>query len=305
MAASRTSSPVTTFTHPVVGVDGREGGQDAIALAGLLAAPAAELELAHVWLMLEGLGAAALGARPGEDAERLLREAEQHAGVAGRRRPRYDSSVAAGLHHLCEESHADLLVVGSCHRQGAGRVLLGDDARAAVHTAPCAVAVAPRGFAAADRAIRRVGVGWRGTDEDAEALAIARRLAAEHEAELHVLTVVGPAPGPVVAQPYAYAEVVMDLEGQRVREAQERQDRLEGVAGRVVVGRSDDELRRLSEGVDLLVLGSRGYGPVRRLLLGSTADALLGDAHCPVLVVPRAGRADAGTDAVHRAAATA
>jgi len=41
------------------------------------------------------------------------------------------------------------------------------------------------------------------------------------------------------------------------------------------------------KGVDLLVLGSRGYGPLRRVLLGSVSSALVKSAPCPVLVVPR------------------
>jgi hypothetical protein len=39
----------------------------------------------------------------------------------------------------------------------------------------------------------------------------------------------------------------------------------------------------------LLVLGSRGYGPVRRVLLGSVSGELVRGAACPVLVVPRPG----------------
>ena len=41
-----------------------------------------------------------------------------------------------------------------------------------------------------------------------------------------------------------------------------------------------------SHGVDLLVLGSRGRGPLRTLLLGSVCDAVVRGAACPVLVVP-------------------
>jgi nucleotide-binding universal stress UspA family protein len=40
-------------------------------------------------------------------------------------------------------------------------------------------------------------------------------------------------------------------------------------------------------GVDLLVLGSRGFGPVMRLLIGSVSSRVIREAPCPVLVVPR------------------
>ncbi len=41
------------------------------------------------------------------------------------------------------------------------------------------------------------------------------------------------------------------------------------------------------EGVDLLVLGSRGYGPMARVLLGSVSRQIVQDAPCPVLAVSR------------------
>jgi nucleotide-binding universal stress UspA family protein len=59
------------------------------------------------------------------------------------------------------------------------------------------------------------------------------------------------------------------------------------IGGRVVTGRTVDELADLSAHVDLLVVGSRGWGPVRRILVGSTAAHLMREAHCPVIVLPR------------------
>ena len=50
-------------------------------------------------------------------------------------------------------------------------------------------------------------------------------------------------------------------------------------------------------GVDLLVVGSRGWGPVRRVLLGSVSSRLLHVAPCPVLVVPRGPGVDEATAA--------
>jgi nucleotide-binding universal stress UspA family protein len=39
--------------------------------------------------------------------------------------------------------------------------------------------------------------------------------------------------------------------------------------------------------VDMLVCGSRGYGPVRRVLLGGVSSPLIRRAQLPVTVVPR------------------
>jgi nucleotide-binding universal stress UspA family protein len=57
-----------------------------------------------------------------------------------------------------------------------------------------------------------------------------------------------------------------------------------------LVEREGDPARELVEAsrqADLLVAGSRGYGPVRRLLLGSVSTLLVRQADCPLLVLPR------------------
>jgi nucleotide-binding universal stress UspA family protein len=64
--------------------------------------------------------------------------------------------------------------------------------------------------------------------------------------------------------------------------------------GMVVVGSPTGELVLASEGLDLLVLGSRRWGPVRRLGLGSTSERVIRHAACPVLVPPRDGASEHG-----------
>jgi nucleotide-binding universal stress UspA family protein len=45
-------------------------------------------------------------------------------------------------------------------------------------------------------------------------------------------------------------------------------------------------LERLSEHVDLVIAGSRGWGATHRVVLGSTTDHITHHAHCPVIIVP-------------------
>jgi nucleotide-binding universal stress UspA family protein len=58
-----------------------------------------------------------------------------------------------------------------------------------------------------------------------------------------------------------------------------------------------------SESLDLLFMGSRGYGPLRAVLLGGVTGAVVRDASCPVLITPRGGTGvEAGAHAVASAA---
>jgi nucleotide-binding universal stress UspA family protein len=55
----------------------------------------------------------------------------------------------------------------------------------------------------------------------------------------------------------------------------------------VLVGPAGAELAAVSRDADLLVCGSRGYGALRAVALGSVSRALVNEAACPVLVMPR------------------
>jgi len=57
---------------------------------------------------------------------------------------------------------------------------------------------------------------------------------------------------------------------------------------RIVDGNVVDVLAGLDE-VDVLICGSRGYGPARRVLLGGVSARLIKRATRPVVVVPRSG----------------
>ena len=63
----------------------------------------------------------------------------------------------------------------------------------------------------------------------------------------------------------------------------------EGVraSAKVLTGSPAEVLADEADSADLLVTGSRGYGPVRRVLLGGVSSKLVRSSPCPVLVVPR------------------
>src|SRR4029450_13189317 len=57
--------------------------------------------------------------------------------------------------------------------------------------------------------------------------------------------------------------------------------------GEVMVDDPADALLSISSNLDLLVMGSRGYGPGLAVLLGGVSRRVTMKARCPVLVVPR------------------
>jgi nucleotide-binding universal stress UspA family protein len=59
------------------------------------------------------------------------------------------------------------------------------------------------------------------------------------------------------------------------------------VTERIAVGPVSREIVRIAktEGFDTIVVGTRGLGGLKRMLLGSVAEDVINYAHCPVVVV--------------------
>jgi nucleotide-binding universal stress UspA family protein len=201
-------------------------------------------------------------------------------------------SAAQALGMLAEEDTARLLVVGSSHRGAVGRTLLGSTGESLLHGAPCAVAVAPRGYAQREQKVRRVAVAFDGSSESWAALETALGLTSRLHADLTVVTIADYA-----TYGYATGWSILTAAEFHDHEREEKQRVLDlalkrapsqvNAEGRMLTGEPGKLLAELSSDFDLMVTGSRGYGPLRRTLLGSTTRRLLAASVCPVLVLPR------------------
>jgi nucleotide-binding universal stress UspA family protein len=171
----------------------------------------------------------------------------ERAGVSGHTVAVPDGSPGRPLQMAAKWHDSDLIVVGSDHRGRVGRVLAGD-------------------------------------------VTLARDLAAAAGDRLRVIVVLEPAvPG---GAGLAYDREWHEHAETAQEQAQARLDDLLGelgeiASGEIGVGDPVHELSYAANELDLLVTGSRGYGPVRRVMLGSTSGKLVHQAPCPVLVLTR------------------
>ena len=299
VSASRRSSGARrpVIARIAAGVDGFSEGRDAAALGQLLA------EATGAELMLVAVHSTAPLPVPPElsykslrrQSQLALREVRDSLAPGARTLTATDHSVARALHRVVHRHHRDLLVVGASRQGPEGRVRIGKRTRQLLCHFECALAVAPRGLHTdPERGLRRIGVGYDGGPESEAALILAAAIAAGAGADLHVQAVVDDRV-PVFARSVLGGAVEVEWNEAIKAEMDEIRTRAVAAGERigaqldvgVARGRPADVLLDLSENVDLLVIGSREWGHTARLLLGSTGEALMHDAACAVLAVPR------------------
>jgi nucleotide-binding universal stress UspA family protein len=291
----------------IVGVDRSHGSRDAVALAsGLAGLTGSTLVLANVFPYDETPSRALnheFEAYLRDDAKSILEllRVAIDAAIPVETRVIPNPSAPHGLHALAEEEDAGLIVVGSTHTGRLGRVLPGSTAERLLHGSPCPVAVAPKGYA--DRPAREpqgVGCGFDGSQSSQAALAAARRLAEATGSQLRLIRAFEPlaydvAPGGVALGGGTSYNLV--LQERAAEELDMAAAGIEGAEGNFEVGDPVRLLADCSEFLDLLFVGSRGYGPLHSVIVGGVAGRLVREAACPVIVFPR-GAAHAATDSV-------
>jgi nucleotide-binding universal stress UspA family protein len=301
-------SETTPLAEPgpvVAGFDGSPSGEDALALARWIGRVIdAPVVVAAVHPSPAAISPARVDAEWVADrhrlAEQILDQARQHVDARPEEPKEVEyrivasSSAAHGLHDLAEESAASVIVVGSGSGGTEERLFAGSTAERLLSGSPCPVAVAPSGMRSRRPGeLTRIGVAYVDTRDANAALAVAARLAQRTSASLRLYTVVA-----------EEAEVLPawlghDAERGFLASARETYQLALDTAiaglppgldatGRILTGDVLDVLAELGEDdIDVLVCGSRGYGPVARVLLGGVSSRLVRRARSPLIVVPR------------------
>lgn len=286
----------------LIGVDASERSEDAIAFGGRLAvASDAHVVVACAFPysdMPSRAANASYRAALSDDAAQTAREMRDRLTGIGGDHSRItivaDCSPAHALHDVAQAEDAEIIVVGSSHTGHLGRVAPGSTAERLLHGAPCSVALVPRGYrTGADQPVRRIGVAYDGSDESAAALNAAVALARAFDAELEVIGVVT---RKLDATSGAWGEQ-FSVEPTEDFERDDVQNRLDRVVSRVprdvearsvcLLGLPAEALAERSATLDLMVAGSRGYGPLRSVLVGGISGPLIRLAQCPLIIVPR------------------
>lgn len=275
----------------LVGYDGSDGGRDALELTRVIA-EATGAGVLVVSVLPYGplpLPYQTLKEEEHERTQPLLEEAKERLrSLEVETRAFGGGSPAGVINDLAEREEIDTIVIGSAHRGAIGRTLIGSVANGLLHGAPCEVVVAPKGYASdLQDPFRTIAVAFDDTPEAEAALKRAEAIALACRATIVVLTVA--APPTAVPGSAGYAPANPPDAGAIVTRTVKAVDERLAATGRALAGAPGPKIVEAcgEAGADLLVAGSRGYGPVLRALLGSVSTQLVHNAPCPVLVVPR------------------
>ncbi|HEY6891230.1 MAG TPA: universal stress protein, partial [Solirubrobacter sp.] len=269
----------------LIGVEDSAGSEDAIAFAGRLGGREP----------VEYVVASVYSSPPTADSGPI---AESHEGRARRTTRRMsgllrdvpaedvrtvvasDTAPGRGLQRLAARERAALIVVGAPRSRSLGRFLDSATVEHLLPGAPCPVAVVPDGFRISGwSTVRRIGVACDGSPESEEAIAAGIAAARGFDAQVELIAVAQSSRG-------LDAEQLQRLVDAVPAGVEARGEHLHGDAVEALVARTSV--------IDLLVIGSRGFGPMRSAVAGGVSQRVIREARCPVIVIPSGANAPPG-----------
>jgi nucleotide-binding universal stress UspA family protein len=230
-------------------------------------------------------------ARVEQEARRLLDEEVkniENVGGTVARSHLMMGDAAQEIVNLAEEQKVGLIAIGSRGRGRIERALIGSVSDSVVRHAHCPVLVVrwkPLIFPV------RILVATDGSEEATLAAKTAAELAQRSYSELHIMSVADAYSSHYDVQQTGlgddFPQRAQDVLDNQVKKIEQSGREVAGKHVRVSQRHPSDEIVRVAEeiGADLVVMGSRGLGGIKRALIGSVSDSVVRHAHCPVLVV--------------------
>jgi nucleotide-binding universal stress UspA family protein len=208
-----------------------------------------------------------------------------------------DRTPARGLARALDELQPALIVLGSSKRSALGSVFVGTTAERVIHASSCPVAVVPQGYVRPEGGVKVIGAAYSSSEEGREALHAAASLARSGGARVKAITVLDPdhageqSSSMLAGQHHDTSSSEGEAARGRLAHEAELRDAVAklGVETEmdVLVGDPADGIVAASQTVDLLIMGSRGLGPKRAVLLGSVSRKVAERSACPVVILPR------------------
>jgi len=199
-------------------------------------------------------------------------------------------STPTGLMEAAEQHQAALIAVGSSAAGLFGHIALSSVADRLLHSSPIPVALAPRGFRAADIGkVTRITVAYTGSEQSDLLLRAAGDLARRFGVAIRLASFGVQHAPPMTARFRTESADVVEEWKANIQAAARRV--LDGDEPNVVIGQGSDWEMALNDidwdDGELLVIGSSESGPVARVFLGSRAAKIIRHTPVPVVIVPR------------------
>jgi hypothetical protein len=268
----------------MVCTDGSDEGQNAVAVALELAracdSQVIAVQALHVVPEFQAVAPdlrATLGKGVRENMA-AIKAAADKMGVALKTVTPEGQTPHAAIVATAEKIHPDLLIMGRCGKTALSRILMGNVTARVIGHSPVNVLVVPRGAALA---FQRLLVASDGSPYSQAAWELALAMAKQANSRL-IGVAVAPEEGDIIE---AKAIIHRMLTAASLAGVS-----MKGVNPQGVAPDTGIVQQAIKNEVDLIIVGSYGRTGLKKLLMGSVTERVIGDSPCPILVVKQPGR---------------
>jgi universal stress protein E len=207
----------------------------------------------------------------------VIKAAADKLGVSLKTVTPQSQSPHAGIVAAAEEIRPDLIIMGRCGKSALARILMGNVTARVIGHSPMNVLVVPRGGMVGFQNILVASDGSRYSDAAWElALSMAK------QAKSHLIGVaVAPEEGDIIESQAIIRRMLTAASTAKVP--------FKGVNPQGIAPDAGIVQQAIKREVDLIIVGSYGRTGLKKLLMGSVTERVIGQSPCPVLVVKQPG----------------